>query len=177
MRIAKYSLALLATALLLSACNSVSSPTPDSAGDAAFVTAVQQLCTKTPALTELFAGTPRGKLGAQAKADVQALDTFGRGTLAEIATLSNASPLAPTVTDLQQLLTDLEIHDTSIVKAAQLLGGTRHDTPGMLALRPKLVAAIKQAKSTLRDVPALTRIRLTEAREDLTRIGVKGCPR
>jgi len=155
-------------AVLLAGCNAVSVPKIDPAGDAAFVTALKQLCSKTPAVVPIDPSASKVAITNAANADNATVlnllygppvrAAHGRtkrhgGIAALTRTVSNSSPLAIPVTNAASMLLDMSKWYTLIVKPPKT------GTPGNVSVTSGIVAA-----------------RENQARSDLSEIGVTGCP-
>jgi hypothetical protein len=144
--------AALLAALVLAACGGVAAPKPDPAGDAAFVTSLTQLCSKTPALVPLNATASVAAITSAAKTNWTTVNGLNAGLLRLTPSLSNATPLAPAITDLAQMLLDMMRRYKSITRAA-----ARNDTTLVRSWVPLAIARGNQARS------------------DLAKIGVASC--
>lgn len=151
MRFATPVLALVAAALI-AACGSVAAPKLDPAGDAAFLTQLRQLCSKTPALSQIAASANMATITTAATADNTTVTDFDAGLGKLTPTISSTSPLASTVTDLAFMLLDTSKWYVNILNAVK-----------------------SGDKSALSWMPQLAATRATQARSDLTKIGITSC--
>jgi hypothetical protein len=154
MRFATPVVALIAAALL-AGCGSVAAPKPNPAGDAAFVTALKLLCSKTPALAPIDASASMATITSAADANNTTVTNFydGKGGLLTLTpSISSASPLALPVTDAAEMLVDVSKWYVNIVNAAKL-GET-----GKLSSDAEIAVT-----------------RGNQARSDLAKIGVTNC--
>ena len=143
--------AALLAATLFAACGSVAAPKPDPAGDAAFVSALSRLCSKTPPLVPIDATASVAAITSRAEANRKTVDDLNIGLLGLTPSLSSATPLAPTITDLAQMLLDVMWRYKSIITAA------------------------KKDSESLRSLLPLAVTRANQARSDLAKIGVTNC--
>lgn len=186
MRFATPVVALIA-ALLLAACGSVSVPKPNPAGDAAFVSQLRQLCSKTPALLPISASASMAALSSAATANNTTVTNFEIGTPVPPApgqsadapvqrkgglvsltpTISSASPLVLRVTDLAQMLVDASKWYTMIATPP---------TPAELKQLSRSPGGVTAALTKQALVHAGTaNARMNRARSDLAKIGVTSC--
>ena len=167
MRFATPFVALIAAALL-TGCNAVSAPKPDPAGDAGFVAALKLLCSKTPAVVPINPSASKVAITNAANAGnatvlalvygtpVRAPDgrTVRHGGIASLTPMiANSSPLVPSVTHAASMLLDMSKWYTLIVKPPKAgRSGNVSVTAGIIVAREN------------------------EARSDLAKIGITGCP-
>jgi hypothetical protein len=144
---------MLISAVLLAGCDNVAAPKPDTAGDAAFVTKMKQLCSAAPALTTITADGGAGAIITAAEANYTIVNNLDAGLVQLTPSLSSSSPLAVPITDLALMLDDMQIRYVKIEVAAK-----KKEPAEELSLMAKL---------------ALTRA--TQARSDLAQIGVSSC--
>jgi hypothetical protein len=166
MRFATPVVALIAAALL-AGCGSVAAPKPDPAGDAAFVTALQQLCSKTAPLAQINASASVATLTSAADADNTTVTNLEAGLQKLTPSLSSASPLAPAITNLAQMLVDTSKWYKLIVTPSQ--SGKLKESSGSPA--GSAAARTNQVRSD----SATATARTEQARADLAKIGVTSC--
>jgi hypothetical protein len=125
MRFATSALSLLVAAALVGGCDSVTAPKPDPHGDSAFVRQTKELCDKMPSLLTLDATgslttlVSASETNYQNVIDLQIGPKGKTGIVGLTPELSDTSPLAPTITDLAQLLGDMAFRYKSIALAAK----------------------------------------------------------
>jgi hypothetical protein len=142
---------LLATALV-AGCGSVAAPKPDPKGDAAFVRALTKLCSKAPPLAPIDTSSATAAITAAADADGTTVDNLGAGLAKLTPSLSSASPLAPTIINLALMLADTGKWYENLTNYAKLGKTSALDGAAQLAV-----------------------MRATQARADLTKLGVTSC--
>jgi PBP1b-binding outer membrane lipoprotein LpoB len=156
MRVKKSALAVLAVAFLVAGCGQPPAPKPDTRGDAAFVTQLKQWCTATPTLATIDTSAGDASVTAAANTNLGLVTKLQTNIQTATPKLSNATPLAVPVTNLEEMLVDVELRYTFIVN------NVKNDKPTALA------KALAKAQPL-----ALTR--LAEAQSDLAKLGVQGC--
>ncbi len=157
MLLARRALAVITLSLVVAGCGQVSAPRPDTRGDAAFVAAVKQLCAQTKPLVALDVAAGPAATAAAARANLSNVAIVQAGIITLTPSLSNATPLAPTITDLEQMLVDAQKWYQKAAKALKLKGPdavSRQD----LALAPKISAK-----------------RMQQAGADLAKLGIQSC--
>jgi len=144
--------AALLAAVLLAACGNVAAPKPDPSGDAAFVTSLTKICSKTPPLVPIDANASMAAISTAAEANEATVNGFDTELLRLTPTLSSTTPLAPAITDLAQMVLDVIRRYNSITVAA-----AKNETKLLHAWLPLAITRGNQARS------------------DLAKIGVSSC--
>jgi hypothetical protein len=144
-------LAVLAV-LLLAGCGNFVPQKPNPAGDSAFVAKLKQLCSKTPALTQIDPSASMAAITTATNADSATVANFEGGILNLTPSLSSTSPLAARITDLAEMLTDMTFRYRQILAAAKI------DDTKLLSWMPAVAVA-----------------RENQARSDLAKLGATSC--
>ena len=153
MRILKLSLPVLLAGALLGGCDQVSAPAPNTQGDAAFVTKLTQLCKSTPALVVLAPLRTPSAIIKAAQTNQKTLWNLQIAVTSITPMLSNATPLAPAITQ----------GDSLILDASNLYGDVAR---GVMTKNRHLV----------RGAAGRAHQRLDEAQAELRQIGITDCP-
>jgi hypothetical protein len=164
MRLTTSALSLLAAAALVGGCDSVPAPKPDTHGDAAFLSQARQLCSAMPSLLTLDTTGSAAALASAANANGNNVANLQLAILGLTPSLSDASPLAPTITDLEQMLGDMAFRYQSIATMVTVptVATTTTTTTGGHHL------------DLARQI-ALASIRTTQAIADLGKLGITSC--
>jgi hypothetical protein len=165
----------LIVAALLAGCGSLALPKPDPAGDTALVAAMQKVCVATAPLATVNMAAGAASVITDANADSAAVLTLQNRLLKLTPTISAASPLAPTVTHLAELMLDVSRRYLSIVVTEQDLG----TVSAKLSKHYTSAAAAEKARdmSELAIWPQLAVTRATQAQAEFTKLGITTCLR
>jgi hypothetical protein len=163
----------LIVAVLLAGCGSLALPKPDPTGDTALVAAMQKVCAATAPLAAISTAAGAASVTTTANADNAAVLNLQTELLKLTPTISAASPLAPTVTHLAELMHDVSRRYLSIVTAEQDLGIvsaklSRHYTSATAAEKARYV-------NELAVWPQLAVTRATQAQVEFTKLGITTC--
>jgi hypothetical protein len=163
----------LIVAVLMTGCGSLVLPKPDPTGDTALVAAMQKVCATTAPLAAINTSAGAASVTTTADADSAAVLNLQTRLLALTRTISAASPLAPTVTHLAELMLDVSRRYLSIVTAEQDLGTvsaelSKHYTSAATAEKARYM-------NELAIWPQLAVTRTTEAQTEFTKLGITIC--
>ncbi len=172
MRFATAVVALIVTALL-AGCGSLSLPKPDPTGDTAFVAAMRKVCAATAPLAAINMPAGAASVTTAANADSAAVLNLQARLLKLTPTISAASPLAPTVTHLAELMHDVSRRYLSIVVTEQDLV----TVSAKLRTHYTSAAAAEKARdmNELAIWPQLAVTRATQAQAEFTKLGITTC--